>query len=273
MRSTDTEITVAVAGLGAAGLPVARWLDRGVPGLRLTAVAASSPDRARTLTQDFEVAPLAVPLADLPRHADVIVEALPPARFRDVADPAIEAGRTLIILSLTQLLAHMQLIDRARETGARIIAASGAIAGLDAVRAAAMGGAGRAVLQTRKPQASLANAPFVREAGLDLAGLSEPLCLFSGNVAEAAQKFPANVNVAVAVALAGWGAEQTRYEIWADPGITRNTHKIMIESDAVRLEIAVANVPSEENPATGRMTPLSVMATLQRLTAVSIIGS
>lgn len=47
----------------------------------------------------------------------------------------------------------------------------------------------------------------------------------------------------------------------------------MIESDAVRLEIAVANVPSEENPATGRMTPLSVMATLQRLTAVSIIGS
>lgn len=217
MRSTDTEITVAVAGLGAAGLPVARWLDRGVPGLRLTAVAASSPDRARTLTQDFEVAPLAVPLADLPRHADVIVEALPPARFRDVADPAIEAGRTLIILSLTQLLAHMQLIDRARETGARIIAASGAIAGLDAVRAAAMGGAGRAVLQTRKP-ASLANAPFVREAGLDLAGLSEPLCLFSGNVAEAAQKFPANVNVAVAVALAGWGAEQTRYEIWADPG-------------------------------------------------------
>lgn len=153
MRSTDTEITVAVAGLGAAGLPVARWLDRGVPGLRLTAVAASSPDRARTLTQDFEVAPLAVPLADLPRHADVIVEALPPARFRDVADPAIEAGRTLIILSLTQLLAHMQLIDRARETGARIIAASGAIAGLDAVRAAAMGGAGRAVLQTRKPLA------------------------------------------------------------------------------------------------------------------------
>lgn len=271
--SKTSDITVAIAGIGAVGLPVARWLDRGVPGLRLTAVAASTPERARALTQDFSQPPLALPLAELPAHADVIVEALPPSRFAELAEPAVNAGRTLIVVSLTQVLNMPHLPDRARETGARIIAASGAIVGLDGVRAAAMSGPGRAVMQTRKPPVSLANAPFVREAGIDLSALEKPMRLYAGNVADAAQKFPANVNVAVALALAGWGPEQTEYEVWADPAIARNTHKIMIECDAVSFEIGVANVPSEENPASGKMTPLSVMATLNRLIAPLTIGS
>ncbi|RYH05969.1 aspartate dehydrogenase [Tropicimonas sp. IMCC6043] len=269
----SADLKVGIAGLGAIGLPVARWLDAGVPGLRLVAVSSSSIDKARSLTESFTNPPEVVALEELPRHADVVIEALPPDRFRSLAVPALEAGSTLIVVSLTQLLANRDLVDLARQTGGRIIAATGAIAGLDAVRAAAKSELIRAVMRTRKPPASLAGAVFVREANIDLSELTEPLCLYSGTVTEAAQKFPANVNVAVALSLAGWGPDHTDYEVWADPGIDRNTHSILIETDAIKLEISVANVPSSENPATGRITPFSVMAALERLVSPITIGS
>ena len=78
-------------------------------------------------------------------------------------------------------------------------------------------------------------------------------------MAKAARGFPANVNVAAALALAGIGPERTTIEIWADPGVTRNIHKIEIEADAARFSMQIENVPSE-NPKTGRLTPLSVIA-------------
>ncbi len=272
-KSDAGGLTVGIAGLGAIGLPVARWLDAGVPGLTLTAASSSSNDKVRTLTQDFRRLPSAVALGELADHADVVVEALPPDRFAELAEPVIRAGKTLIVVSMTQLLANRHLVDLARQTGARIIGATGALAGLDAVRAAAKGTPGRVIMRTRKPPAGLANAAFVRESGIDMAGLKEPKRLYAGTVTDAAQKFPANVNVAVALSLAAWGPEKTEYEVWADPTLDRNTHTVRVETDDVRLEITMENIPSDENPATGRITPLSVMATLERLVAPLTIGT
>ena len=113
----------------------------------------------------------------------------------------------------------------------------------------------------------------MQEAGLDLSTLREPMRLYAGNVTEAAAKFPANVNVAVALSLAGWGPDRTDYEVWADPAIERNTHSILVETDVVTLEISIAGVPSDENPATSRMTPLSVIATLERLVVPLTVGT
>ena len=80
--------------------------------------------------------------------------------------------------------------------------------------------------------------------------------------ATATAGFPANVNVAAALSLAGIGPERTRLEIWADPQVTRNTHRIVVEADAARFEMQIENVPTEENPRTGRITALSVIAAL-----------
>ena len=68
--------------------------------------------------------------------------------------------------------------------------------------------------------------------------------------------FPANVNVAVALSLAGIGPDRTRIEIWADPGVTRNTHTIIVKSDSSDLTMTIENIPSEENPRTGKITAL-----------------
>ena len=97
--------------------------------------------------------------------------------------------------------------------------------------------------------------------------------MFEGSAREAARGFPANVNVAAALALAGIGPDRTTIEIWADPEVDRNTHRIEVEADTVRLKLEIENVPSVENPKTGRLTPLSVVALLRKLGSPLAIGT
>jgi aspartate dehydrogenase len=81
------------------------------------------------------------------------------------------------------------------------------------------------------------------------------------------------VNVAAALALAGIGPDRTTIEIWADPAVDRNIHRIEVEADAARLMFQIENVPSLENPRTGRLTPLSVVALLKKLSSPLAIGT
>lgn len=263
--------TVAIAGLGAIGLAVAEALDREPGDLMLVAVCARDRDAARAKLARFRHPPAVVATCDL--DADIIVEAAAASGFDAIAGPAIEHGRTLVVSTVGALLARPELIARAGTTGARIVVATGAILGLDAVRAAALSGVDRVMLETRKHPASLAGAPYLIDHGIDLATIAVPTRLFHGNAAEAAIGFPANANVAAALALAGIGAERTEVEIWADPTVTRNTHSIRVESDAARLTMTVETAPSLVNPRTGQLAPLSVLACLRGLTATLKVGS
>ena len=200
--------TVAIAGLGAIGMPLARALDGGIDGLRLIAVAARDQAKARAALQDFRTSPRLVALAGL-AEADIVVEAAPAALFEQIASAAIEAGRIFVPASVGALLPRMHLVRRARETGARIVVPTGALLGLDAVRAAVEGPVESVSIETRKPPAGLAGAPYLLEHGIDVGGISTPRLVFEGNALDAAAGFPANVNVAAALALAGIGPLRT----------------------------------------------------------------
>jgi aspartate dehydrogenase len=267
------DLTVAIGGLGAIGAHLARALDAGVEGLRLVAVAARDAAKARRMLAGFQAPPALVPLAGLAEAADIVVEAAPAAVFETIAEAAIARGRILVPSSVGALLPRMHLVARARQTGARIIVPTGALLGLDAVRAAAEGAVASVTIETRKPPGGLDGAPHLLAHGIVVAGITAPLRVFQGNAFDAAQGFPANVNVAAALALAGIGPERTRVEIWADPGVTRNTHTIRVEAAAARLTMTIENVPSEENPRTGKITPLSILACLRGLTATLKVGS
>lgn len=251
---------------------IATRLDQGIPGLRLAAVSARDQAGARTRMALVGPVPV-VPLAELAACADVVVECAPAAVFREAALPAIEAGRILMPASVGQLLAHDDLIELARRTGARIIVPTGALLGLDAVRAAAEGTIHSVTMVTRKPPRGLAGAPYLERNSIDLDGLRAPLKVFEGSAREGARGFPANVNVAAALSLAGIGPDRTRLEIWADPAVERNTHRIVVEAEAARFEMAIENVPSEANPRTGKITALSMIAALRALTATLKVGT
>jgi len=264
--------TVAIGGLGAIGLLLARALDGGVDGLRLIAVAARDQAKATANLSDFAAPPRLVSLAEL-AEADIVVEAAPAAVFERIATAAIDAGRIFVPASVGALLPRMHLVRRAQATGARIVVPTGALLGLDAVRAAAEGPIESVTIESRKPPRGLEGAPYLVRHGIDLVGLKAPRRVFEGTAFDAAQGFPANVNVAAALALAGIGPIRTRVEIWADPGIDRNIHTIRVEAEAARFTMTIENVPSAENPRTGRITALSMLACLRGLVATLKVGS
>src|SRR5690242_15348437 len=271
MKSKEP-LRVGLAGLGAVGLDVARRLIAGVPGLALTAVAVRDVEKARrALPQVGDTIPVrkATSLAD---DCDVVVECLPPALFREVAISAIDKGRIFMPLSVAQLLENGDLIERARQNGSRILVPTGALIGLDAVRAAAEGTIHSVKMVTRKPPAGLEGAVYLRDRGISVSGLKEPLKVFDGSAREGARGFPTNVNVAAALSLAGVGPDSTRLEIWADPGVTRNTHTITVDADTARFTMTIENIPSE-NPRTGKSVAPSTIAALRGLVSELKVGT
>ncbi len=244
----------------------------GIPGLELACVAARDAVKARAWLDAQPISCPIVPLSELPAHADLAVECAPAAVFHEICRPMLEAGKRVMVLSAGALLPRPELIELARARGGQIVVPTGALLGLDAVTAAAEGTIRSVRMTTRKPPQGLAGAPYLVAHGISVEGLSAPKRVFSGTAREAAAGFPANVNVAAALSLAGIGPDRTMIEIWADPGVSRNCHSIEVDSDSARFTLAIENVPSE-NPRTGRITALSVLAALRKLHAPLRVGT
>ena len=270
--SNKPPLLVGLAGLGAVGLEVARRLIAGVPGLTLTAVAVRDVDKTRRALPQLGDSIAVRKATELADDCDVVVECLPPALFREVAISAIDKGRLFMPLSVAQLLQNGDLIERAKDKGARILVPTGALIGFDAVRAVAEGTIRSVDMVTRKPPAGLEGAPYLRERGISVRDLKMPLKVFDGTAREGARGFPTNVNVAAALSLAGIGPDRTHLEIWADPAVAMNTHSITVDADTARFSMTIENLPSE-NPRTGKIVALSTVAALRALVSELKVGT
>lgn len=268
------KLKVAIGSLGTIGFKVAGHIDSGeIPGLALTAVSANNKERAKDKLAAFETPPPVVAADELASYADMVVECAPAAIFREIAEPTIAAGKTLMSLSVGALLSHWDLVELAEKTGARILVPSGALLGLDAVRAAREGRFEKVTMVTRKPPAGLAGAPHLLDNNIDIDNLTEPKLVFEGTARDGARGFPANVNVAAALSLAGPGPDNVQLQIWADPTIERNTHLIEVSADSASFEMKMFSIPTEEKPATGRIVALSVIASLRAQVSSLVIGA
>jgi aspartate dehydrogenase len=266
------DIRVAIGGLGAIGRMLARKLSAGMPGLTLACAAAGDRAKAKAFLDAEGIACPIVALNEFPAHADIAVECAPAAIIEDICRPMLEAGKSVIVLSCGALLPRPELLDLAKARGGRIIVPTGALLGLDAVVAAAEGEIASVRMTTRKPPGGLKGAPYLEQHGISVDGLTEAKRVFSGSAREAAAGFPANVNVAAALSLAGIGPDRTQIDIWADPAVTRNCHDIEVEADSARFRMSIENVPSD-NPKTGRIVALSVLAALRKLGAPLSVGT
>src|SRR5262249_57923769 len=144
--------------------------------------------------------------------------------------------------------------------------------GLEAGTAGAEGPIHSVRMIPRKPPRSLLGAPYLDANGISLEGLNGPKLVFPGTAGEGAGGFPANVNVAAALSLAGIGPDRTMIDIWADPKVERNCHTIEVDSDSARFTMSIENVPSE-NPKTGKNVALSVIAALRKMHAPLAVGT
>lgn len=267
------ENRVAIAGLGAIGQSLATSLAAGtVPGMRLVAVSAKNHEKAQAFVDSLAHSVPVLTIDALEPTADIVVECAPADLLSDIVTPFLKAGKQAVVLSVGALLFNENLKAVAAKHGGTIIVPTGALLGLDAVIGAAEGTIHSVKMVTRKPPQGLKGAPHLVKHNIVVDGLTEPLKVFEGNARDAAKGFPANLNVVVALALAGVGPENTTLEIWADPSVTRNTHTIHVDSDAASFDMTIQNIPSE-NPKTGRIVAQSVVALLRKMGASLRVGT
>lgn len=252
-------------------------------------VLASMPDWASL--SDSALAVLLRPgskgLADLPGdvHActdiasllawrpDLVVEAAGQQAVRDHVTPCLEAG-VPVILGSSGALADAELATKllaAAEKGrTHVTIASGAIAALDYVRACKHLPGTQVTYESRKPVAAWISE--IKELGMDPDSLAEPLQLFSGPAAEAALRYPKNLNVAATLALAGVGMEETRVVVMADPHVQDNQHLVRVDGPAGSLELKLVNAPSPANPKTSHVVAFSLLDAMARHFSVLRVG-
>jgi len=262
-RRQAPALAVGIAGLGNIGTEVARWLAAAAPrSLRLAAVAGRDRGAIAERLAALGIEAEAVALDALAGRCDVVVDCLAPEASGGLLETCIDGGGTIVEINVGVLLLEPAWIERARRAGTRLLVPSGAVAGVDALRAAAMGRIDRVRIRSSKPP-----------AGLDAAAASEPSRVFAGTAREAVAAWPRNMNISATLALAGLGGERTEVEIWSDPTLERNVHEVEIESDSTRLHIRIENRPSAANPRSSAITAQSVCATLAGIVDPVRIGT
>jgi aspartate dehydrogenase len=266
-------LSIAIAGLGAIGAGMAAEIARTEPRITIVAVSARDEAKARATLASIGLNCPILPLNQLPQAAELVVECLPAISFDTIADATLAAGKGLLVLSVGQLARREDLIPAFRAAGQRLIVPTGAILGLDVVRALARGEVTATRIITRKAPKGLAGAPHLTASGIDVMALKEPTLVFSGTAREAIKGFPANVNVAVALSLAGIGVDRTQCEIWADPVVAANVHTIEVEAAGTAVSMTIRGRPDPRNPRTSQMTALSAVEALRRLVDPVWIGS
>ena len=263
---------IAVAGWGALGtLVVQALLDD--PRYQLVAVGSQQTEAlAAYLAQRHSQARVCshTQLAGL---ADVVMECLSPSAFPALAESLAGSGKTVVVLSAAALIKQQALLANAQAGGVKIVVATGAIMGLDAVRAMRRDGITDCLIVNRKRPTGLAGAPYITAHSIDLAAITQATRVFSGSAHEAATGFPQNVNVAVALSLAGCGTHATRCEIWADPAVTGNMHSITVKSKSAELSMTTIGVPDPSNPKSSMLAAHSALAALDSLYDALRIGS
>lgn len=262
-RGTRGPVRVGIIGAGAIGGAIASaLLERRVEGCGLVGVITRSGSSSRR-AGSFD---------DLVEACDVVVEAASARALATYGPAVVRRGRDLLLVS-SGALVDPELRDALRAGPGRVEVSSGAIGGLDLLRAASMGGGLTHVeLTTTKPNRSLSEPWMSLDLRRRLEAGDGPLEVFSGTASEAVRRFPRSVNVASALALATLGFERTRVRVVAAPSSDANEHVVRAWGPAGRYEFASVNVPSPENPRTSVITANAVLRRLRERASTFLVG-
>lgn len=226
----------------------------------------SAQSRGKPLAAEYGIAFVADVHGLLGERPDVVVEAASHEAVREYGAALLDKGIAFIVLSggvLCDDALRAQLESAAQNSGALLYVPSGGIGGLDALKAACIAGVDEVTIAVTKPPAAWKGIAYVEKLKLDLDGLREPQVLFEGSARDGVPYFPANVNIAAVLSLAGIGFDRTRLKVVADPRLTYNTHFIDIKGKTGNISIKLENVPAPENPKTAWLACYSALAALK----------
>ena len=257
------KMKVGLVGCGNIGADLCIALQKGAIPAELVALTDIDRSHAELLVKNFD---LKAEICDLEANAakvDFLVECADKSAVAPVVEAAIAHHRDCLIVSVGGLMGQSDLFERARKSRVQVRVPSGALCGVDGVRAAMEAGLHSVTLTTRKPPKGLVGAPYLIEREIDVEALDQPQVIFEGNALEAVSAFPKNVNVAATLSFAGIGPEQTQVRIIADPHATVNSHEIVAEGAFGKLRAMTENMPSPRNAKSSYLASLSACAELR----------
>ena len=261
-------LKIGLVGCGAIGTSLAKAIKKDfAKKAELSAVYDIDSSRSSKISALFKSRSLAVSsLEQLIKRSQLVIEAASASCSWDVARKALLKKRDVMVMSIGGIVSRKAELSRlAAKSGARVYLPSGAISGVDSLKAAVFGKVKNVTLTTRKNPVAFKGVKYVEGLGLDLEKIEKDTLLFSGPASEAVKNFPQNINVAALLSIAGIGQDKTMVEILACPGVTKNIHEIRIESEAGSVFTRTENVLHPDNPKTSYMAVLAAVATLNEI--------
>ena len=260
---------IGLLGCGAIGTEIALAVDSSKIPAKLTHVFDFSKESSALLVSKLKDKPMITENVGLlaASPVDLIVEAASQDAVRDNALSILQNRKDLMIMSVGALLDESIfdiVLEGCKDFGKHVYLPTGAIAGLDAVRAVKDELDSLMLVTTKNPKA-LKGAKFFETSSIDPDKINKPTVLFEGAAQEAVKLFPSNINVAALLSIAGIGSTKTRVKLVADPNTDKNTHEIEASGKFGRFSIKVENVPSQSNPKTSRLATLSAIECLRKI--------
>lgn len=266
--------TIGILGCGVIGTVLAKYAAKDIASFVKKIILYDMDSlKCKLLADSLPNASAAKDMAALIDKSDLVIEAAAPGVVPDFLKRAIKKEKDVLIMSIGGLIGNENLIELAEKKGIRLILPSGAISGIDGLKASKLAGLKTVTLITRKPPRSLKGAPYLMEKGIDVDTIHEETVIFEDTAERAIKVFPKNINISALLSIAGLGAKKTRVKIVVSPEYEHNIHEIRIESLAGNITIKLENVPSPDNPRTSSLAVFSAIVSLKEYFESVCIGT
>lgn len=256
-------------GCGVIGTELAKFIDNNKD-MELIGITDTDETKINILKAGLKNnQPEVLDINSLIEKSELVIEAASGEVAKELLSKAIDKDKKLMFMSTGGLIDSSELLKNSK---ARIYLPSGAIAGIDGMKSAAVGKIKSITLTTTKHPEGLKDAPYVLENSINLDGMIKKTVIFKGNVTEAVKGFPKNINVAATLSLAS-DFKKIKIKIIADPKTKTNTHEIRVVGDSGKIKTKTENLPSPLNPKTSYLAVLSAIATLKQITEKVRVGT
>ncbi len=254
-------MNIGIVGCGAIANIIVNKIMSNDDGIEINYFFDTDLERAENLASLVD-GTVALNLEDMLENVDLVLEAASPAALKSVAIDILKSGTDLMAMSVGALMDadfRHDVYNSAKESDAQVYAPTGAIVGIDGIKAAAMGEIYEARLTTRKSPRSL---------GRDV---DKEEILFEGKASEAVKEFPVNINVAATLSIACH--RDIDVKIIVDPNVNRNQHEVYVKGEFGEFRTCSENLPSKVNPKTSQLAAYSAIRLLESLNENFHIGT
>lgn len=264
-RGQRKNIKVGILGCGAIGSRIAMSIPRGLKSVcRLSALYDCDAKKVKMLAEKLRRPRLKkTSLSALLDNCDIMVEAVNAKNTRALIRQALQAKRHVLVMSAGKLLNARGLFSLAEKNKCSLLIPSGAIAGIDAIKAACFGEIFNITLTTRKPASGFVDIPYIQKKGIDLSRITKETVIFEGDVDTAVKLFPQNINIAATLGLASQAKSKMTIRLITSPEYKTNSHEIEVIGDFGRITSRTENVVCPDNPRTSFLAVLSGIRTLR----------